>query len=49
MLDKSIPEIRITMPDSSWEEIVEKAQIKYQSDRTGFGVEADMKFIYEGY
>jgi len=48
MLDKSIPEIHINMPESSWSEMVEKAQIQYQSDRTGFGVEADMKFIYEG-
>ncbi|ORX61215.1 coth-domain-containing protein [Piromyces finnis] len=47
MLDKKVPEIRITMPESSWNEMVEKAQIEYQSDRTGFGVEADMKFIYE--
>jgi len=48
MLDKTVPEMRVTMPENSWNEMVEKAQIEYQSDRTGFEVEADLKFVYEG-
>jgi len=48
MLDKSIPEMRVTMPDELWKEVVEKAQIKYQDERSKFGVNAKLKFIYEG-
>jgi len=48
MMEKSIPEMRVTLPESSWSEMIEKAQVEYQDERTGFGVDADLKFIYEG-
>jgi len=48
MMEKSIPEMYVTLPENSWSEMIEKAQVEYQDERTGFGVEATLKFIYEG-
>ncbi|ORX86578.1 coth-domain-containing protein [Anaeromyces robustus] len=48
MLEKSVPVMHVTMPDSTWSEMVQKAQISNQSQNTYFEVEANMKFIYEG-
>jgi len=48
MMEKSIPEMRVTLPESSWNEMVEKAQITRQTQNTDFAVEANLKFVYEG-
>jgi hypothetical protein len=36
------------MPDSTWETMVQKAQISNQSQNTYYETEANMKFVYEG-
>jgi len=48
MIEKSIPEMRISLPNDTWNEMVQKAQITKQTQNTDYEVEANMKFIYEG-
>jgi len=48
MMEKSIPEMRVTLPESSWNEMVQLAQITEQYEKTDYVVEAQLKFIYEG-
>jgi len=48
LIEKSVPELRVTMPDSTWETMVQKAQISNQSQNTYYETEANMKFVYEG-
>jgi len=47
MMEESIPEMRISMPENLWNEIVEKAQVSQESEINKFTVDADLKFIYK--
>ena len=40
--------MRISLPNDTWNEMVQKAQITKQTQNTDYEVEANMKFIYEG-
>jgi len=48
MIEKKVPELRVTMPDNTWKTMVEKAQISDQTQNTGFETEANMKFVLDG-
>jgi hypothetical protein len=47
-MDKSIPEMRVVMEDTDWEDMRKKAQITSQYQNTDFKVDAQLTFIYEG-
>ncbi|OUM65418.1 hypothetical protein PIROE2DRAFT_60066 [Piromyces sp. E2] len=49
MIDKTIPEMHITMEHTDWEEMRRKAQITYQHQKNDFEVNAQLLFIYNGW
>ena len=48
MMEKSIPEMRITLPENSWNEMLEKAQINDSKAKSDESIDANLKFLYEG-
>jgi len=48
MMENSIPEMHIFMPNATWNEMVKNAQIKKQKQITHYKTMALLKFIYKG-
>ncbi|ORX47611.1 coth-domain-containing protein [Piromyces finnis] len=48
IMETRVPEMRVTLGNDTWNEMVEKAQVNDLSKSSPFETQAQMKFIYDG-
>ncbi|ORX60895.1 coth-domain-containing protein [Piromyces finnis] len=48
IMEESVPEMRITLPEKKWKKMIEEGQVVEQEEKSETDYAANLKFIYEG-
>jgi len=48
IMEETVPEIRITLPDKKWKKMIEEGQITEQNEKPTTEYDATLKFVYDG-